>query len=111
MRNRRGHTVPRRKTFQRAHLLGSSFRACAARASGFIEAPGSGSRDRKEGGGSYSAVQPDNGTRWEFAPIVSAWRESVMTNSATHSAIIIVELATTQGLQPAELAIHFGDRR
>src|SRR5215468_6457248 len=75
MRNRRHHTVPRWKTFQRAHLLGSSFRACAARASGFIEAPGSGSRDRKEGGGSYSAFQPDNGTRWGFARIVSAWRE------------------------------------
>src|SRR5262245_47795062 len=88
MRNRRDHTIPRRKTFQRAYLLGSSFRACAARASGFIEAPGGGSRDRKEGGGSYSAFQPANGTRWGFARIVSSWRESVMTNSSTKSTII-----------------------
>ena len=43
MRHRRRHNLPRRKTLQRAHLLGSSFRACAARAFGFIEASSGGS--------------------------------------------------------------------
>jgi hypothetical protein len=44
--------LPRRKTSERAHLLGPSFCACAARAFGFIEASGGRSRDREEGSGS-----------------------------------------------------------